>query len=194
MRLGMLFLLAVALFAGSAHAEQVTRSPWSGSSGEVRDRDGQRTQFSATDTDQLALAKLTKMLRPTVIRNQRYQCVPYARAISGVQIRGNAWSWWGKAAGLYRRGAEPRVGSVMVFKRIRSMRYGHIAMVSEIVNERLIRIDHANWVSGEIHRGALVRDISPNGDWSRVRVWYPPIDNWGSTHYPIYGFIYPERA
>src|SRR5688572_24210456 len=43
------------------------------------------------------------------------QCVPYARAQSGIDIRGNALTWWDQAAGRYRRGAEPQVGAVLAF-------------------------------------------------------------------------------
>ncbi len=41
----------------------------------------------------------SKHLRPTVIRNQDYWCVPYARAVSGISLRGNAWTWWQGAKG-----------------------------------------------------------------------------------------------
>ena len=43
------------------------------------------------------------------------QCVPFARAESGVEIRGNAKTWWAQAAGEYDRGQEPRKGAVMAF-------------------------------------------------------------------------------
>src|SRR5258708_1291467 len=42
------------------------------------------------------------------------QCVPYARAHSGVGIWGDAWAWWDKAAGRFDRSHQPRAGSVMV--------------------------------------------------------------------------------
>ncbi|GAB5468917.1 MAG: hypothetical protein Kilf2KO_19470 [Rhodospirillales bacterium] len=139
-------------------------------------------------------AMAARHLRPTVIRNQPYWCVPYARAVSGVSLRGNAWTWWRGAQGVYARGSKPEIGAVIVLKRVRSMRLGHIATVSEVVSNRMVRVDHANWVRGEVHRGALVKDVSKNNDWSRVRVWYPPIDDFGSTTYPIYGFVYPRPA
>jgi hypothetical protein len=44
------------------------------------------------------------------------QCVPFARAESGVEIRGNAKTWWSQAAGTYDRGNEPRKGAVMAFR------------------------------------------------------------------------------
>jgi hypothetical protein len=31
------------------------------------------------------------------------QCVPYARAQSGIEIRGNAGTWWAQAEGRYAR-------------------------------------------------------------------------------------------
>ena len=33
-------------------------------------------------------------------------------------------------------------------------------------------------------------DVSPNGDWSQVKVWNDPSHNLGTTVYPTYGFIY----
>ncbi|MFN3286808.1 MAG: CHAP domain-containing protein, partial [bacterium] len=33
-----------------------------------------------------------------------WQCVPFARMISGVQIFGDAWTWWKQAAGKYETG------------------------------------------------------------------------------------------
>ena len=45
------------------------------------------------------------------------QCVPYARQVSGIQIYGDAHTWWGQAAGRYERGSVPQVGAVMAFRR-----------------------------------------------------------------------------
>ncbi|MEO1194029.1 MAG: CHAP domain-containing protein [Pseudomonadota bacterium] len=175
------------LSSGTAFAEQ-SIGPWGAASG------AQQAALTSGSAVKAREALAERHLRPTVIRNQHYWCVPYARAVSGVSLRGNAWTWWRGAQGVYQRGAEPEIGSVIVMKRIRSMRLGHIGVVSEIVGPRMIRLDHANWVRGEVHRGALVKDISKNNDWSRVQVWYPPIDDFGSTTYPIYGFVYPRPA
>jgi hypothetical protein len=38
------------------------------------------------------------------IPNGPLQCVPYARLVSGVAIRGDAWTWWDQAAARYSRG------------------------------------------------------------------------------------------
>jgi hypothetical protein len=37
-----------------------------------------------------------------------------------------------------------------------------------------------------------VVDVSPNGDWSQVKVWNDPSHNLGTTVYPTYGFIYQD--
>lgn len=108
------------------------------------------------------------------------QCAPFARDISGIEIFGNAGTWWAQAAGKYARGNEPKVGAVMAFKPTRSMPVGHVGMVSKIVSDREVLIDHANWSTingrrGHIERGARVIDVSAAGDWSEVRVWYAPV-------------------
>lgn len=121
------------------------------------------------------------------------QCVPYARAQSGIEIRGNAGTWWDRAAGRYARGAEPRVGAVMVLRPTRAMPIGHVAMVAEIIDDRNVYLNHANWSGpGRIERRALAQDVSPNGDWSQVRVWYGPQGSLGIRANPVFGFIYNE--
>ncbi len=124
------------------------------------------------------------------------QCVPFARAESGVEIRGNAGTWWAQAAGQYERGDEPREGAVMAFAGTRAMPIGHVAVVKKIVGDREILIDHANWSPingrrGQIERNVRVVDVSAAGDWSMVRVWYAPIGDLGLRPNPVQGFIYP---
>lgn len=46
----------------------------------------------------------------------RLQCVPFARRESGVEIYGNANTWWRQAAGVYETTAAPSEGSVMVLR------------------------------------------------------------------------------
>ena len=123
------------------------------------------------------------------------QCVPFARAESGVEIRGNAKTWWSQAAGTYERGDEPRKGAVMAFAGTGGMPMGHVAVVKKIVSDREILIDHANWSPingrrGQIERNVRVVDVSSNGDWSMVRVWYAPIGDLGLRANPVQGFIY----
>ncbi|KAA2215280.1 CHAP domain-containing protein [Teichococcus oryzae] len=121
-------------------------------------------------------------------------CVPYARARSGIDLRGDAWEWWDAAAGRYSRGRAPRPGSVLVLKRAGRLRDGHLSVVTRVVSPREIRVDHANWASGggkgRITRDQPVWDASPGNDWSQVRVWYPPSAGYGVTTYPAAGFVH----
>ena len=72
------------------------------------------------------------------------------------------------------------------------MTRGHVAVVSEILTDRVIRITHANWGGsrGKVEENVTVVDVSPANDWSQVKVWYNPINGLGTTVYPTYGFIY----
>ena len=89
----------------------------------------------------------------------------------------------------------PAVGSILVLKRTSRLRYGHVAVVSQVLNSREILLDHANWLNrGQIHKDLPVRDVSSNNDWSAVRVWYAPGNTLGKRMYPAYGFIHPLQA
>lgn len=126
---------------------------------------------------------------------QFWQCAPFARLVSGIQLFGNAGTWWNKAAGLYDRGRAPKVGAVMVMKPFAQMRVGHVAMVSDIVSPREVKITHANWSRrGGVERDVRMIDVSPAGDWSKVKVWYASLRGLGSTAYPAFGFIYPKET
>lgn len=133
------------------------------------------------------------------IADTYWQCVPFARMISGVQIFGDAWTWWKQAAGRYETGQTPVAGAVLCFKPTGKMRLGHVAVVSQVLTDRVIQITHANWSHingsrGQIERDVTVVDVSPNGDWSQVKVWYDPIRDLGSTTYPVHGFIYQDAT
>ena len=123
-------------------------------------------------------------------RGERVWCVPFARTMSGIEIRGNAETWWAGAEGIYDRGHEPQVGAVMVFSGTRKLSMGHVAVVSQIVSDREILIDHANWKRNQVSLGMSVIDVSAAGDWSVVQVAYDP-GQYGRD-YPISGFIYPN--
>jgi surface antigen len=127
------------------------------------------------------------------------QCVPYARQVSGIQIFGDAWTWWDQAADRYERGFRPKVGAVMAFKPHGNMRLGHVAAVSRIVNSRTVLLRHANWSPingrrGQIEDNVRAIDVSPDNDWSEVRVWFDPIQAIGGTSWPVQGFIYNRPA
>lgn len=119
------------------------------------------------------------------------QCVPFARAMSGINIHGDAATWWGQAEHQFDRGLRPRIGAVLAFKATAMMPRGHVAVVDAIIDERHILLDHANWSQpGLIEQGVMAVDTSPAGDWSEVRVWYAPVHGLGSRESPAYGFIY----
>ena len=123
------------------------------------------------------------------------QCVPFAREASGIQIYGDAWTWWDQAEGKYQRGHKPRVGSVIVFAKSSKLHLGHVAVVSRIVEDRVAMLTHANWSRQNGERGhaeqdVTLYDVSPRNDWSEVKVWYRDADGLGGSVYPVEGFIY----
>ena len=125
------------------------------------------------------------------------QCVPFARAASGVQIYGDAWTWWSQADGRYQRGHKPKAGAVIVFPRSERLRLGHVAVVSRVVEKRVVMLTHANWsrqngVRGHAEQDVTLFDVSPGNDWSSVKVWFRDSDGLGSTVYPVAGFIYGD--
>ena len=122
---------------------------------------------------------------------QFWQCVTFARSASGIQIHGNANTWWGQAEGHYDRGHLPKVGAVLAFEPTHRMRVGHVAMVSRIVGDREVLLTHANWSRpGRVETDVRAVDVSPAGDWSMVKVWYAPQGDLGTSTYPTKGFIY----
>jgi surface antigen len=130
----------------------------------------------------------------------RLQCVTFARAASGIELKGNAANWWDAAAGVYERGDRPEPGSVLNFRSNGHMRLGHVAVVTAVLDSRRIEIEHANWAGpganrGGVARGISVIDVSPNNDWTAVRVSLGRGSDYGSI-YPTYGFIYdrPDRG
>lgn len=123
------------------------------------------------------------------VRVAALSCVPYARSTSGILVAGNAWQWWDHAAGTYQRGSVPEPGSVLAFRSNVHMRLGHVAVVTRVINDREIQVDHANWAGRGVTRGVPVVDVSENNDWTAVRVGLGRADSFGSV-YPTYGFIY----
>lgn len=123
------------------------------------------------------------------------QCAPFARQVSGIDLYGNASSWWGQAEGRYERGHQPREGAVLAFAASRSMPVGHVAMVSKVVSDREVLLTHANWsYRGGVERNVRAIDVSPNNDWTDVRVWYGPIGGLGLRSNAAKGFIYAHQS
>ncbi|MET0182680.1 MAG: CHAP domain-containing protein [Caulobacterales bacterium] len=119
------------------------------------------------------------------------QCVPFARQASGIEIYGDANTWWAQAAGKYQRSTLPAVGSVMVLRGYNTTTRGHVAVVTAILSDREVLVDQANWMNGgEITRRVPVLDVSPANDWSEVRVWWIPTNAWGARVYEGEGFIH----
>ena len=119
------------------------------------------------------------------------QCVAFAKWDAGIDLSGNARDWWGRAAGIYARGMRPETGSVLSFRPNARMPLGHVAVVSDLVDARTIRIDQSHWGSRGIARDIEVKDVSENNDWSAVRVQLGHGGGFGSI-YPTHGFIYPR--
>ena len=123
------------------------------------------------------------------------QCAPYAREHSAVKIFGDAYTWWDQAAGKFSRGQTPQSGAVMVLAGYAGPDRGHVAVVEKIISPREIRIDHANWLDdGSVFINDPVLDVSPDNDWSAVRVWNIKTGAWGGNTYPVQGFILSGQA
>jgi surface antigen len=121
-------------------------------------------------------------------------CAPFARELSGVALYGDAADWWDAADGRYDRSNEPRIGSVLVLRREQRLPSGHVSVVSRVLGARQIEVIQANWVPGQLDVDQLVVDVSPQNDWSVVRVWWPPVGQLGSHEYEAYGFIHAPGA
>jgi hypothetical protein len=120
-------------------------------------------------------------------------CVEYARARSGLAVFGDAKFWWARAKNLYARAAKPVENAVMVFSGSKRLKSGHVAVVTDIVSKREIRVDQANWQNhGEIDHATPVLDVSAKNDWSKVRVWDMRSNGFGAHVYAISGFIANE--
>lgn len=122
------------------------------------------------------------------------QCVTFARADTGIELSGNASTWWEHAIGLYQRGNQPEAGSILNFRANGAMRMGHVAVVNHLIDSRTLIVDHANWggpgaVRGGVSRSIPVVDVSPRNDWTAVRVGLGQSGEYGSI-YPTFGFIY----
>jgi hypothetical protein len=129
---------------------------------------------------------------------QPEECVPYARRVSGLDLHGDAWTWWAGAGGRYERGLEPRQGAVLVLRRGQRLDYGHVAVVSEIVGRRQILVTHTNWGSDfrtrrRVYHNLPALDVSAGNNWSEIRFYNVDTGTYGAV-YPAYGFIYRPGA
>jgi hypothetical protein len=121
------------------------------------------------------------------------ECAPFARALTGVSLSGAAADWWREADGRYARSRSPEVGSLLVFRRSGRLPSGHVSVVSRVLSGRQILVTSANWLHHRVTEDQPVLDVSEDGDWSVVRVWWPPTGQMGVTGYSVYGFIRPDH-
>ena len=121
------------------------------------------------------------------------ECAPFARALTGMSLSGAGADWWPQAAGRYTRTHQPEVGSVLVLRRSGRLPYGHVAVVSQVMSRRQIMVTQANWVHHRVTEDQPVIDVSDAGDWSAVRVWWPPSGQMGAGDYAAFGFIRPDH-
>ena len=66
--------------------------------------------------------------------SKRLNCVQFSRMQSGIQVAGNAGTWWDHAKGKYERDTAPQVGSVMVFSSTKRLHSGHVAVVRSVMS------------------------------------------------------------
>jgi surface antigen len=147
----------------------------------------------------LAMIAMVTLAPVGAIADTYWQCVPFARLVSGIQIFGDARTWWSQASGKYETGFAPKSGAVLCFKPTSRMKLGHVAVVSQVLTDRIIQITHANWSliggsRGQVEKDVTLVDVSPAGDWSQVKVWYDPSRDLGGSTYPTYGFIYQDAV
>jgi len=121
------------------------------------------------------------------------ECAPFARALTGVSLSGAAADWWRQAEDRFARTQQPEVGSILVFRRSGRLPDGHVAVVSQVLSRRQIKVTQANWVHHRVTEDQPVVDVSGRGDWSKVRVWWPPAGEMGVIDYPTFGFIRPDH-
>lgn len=143
--------------------------------------------------DGLAMPPFDEFTTPRIAHDlPTSECVPFARSLSGIQIWGDAVTWWAQADGRYARSRTPAAGSVLVLKGYQDDQRGHVSVVKTVLSPRMIRVDHANWLSsGEVTVDVPVIDVSAENDWSEVRVWHVPGMHWGGRIYEAEGFIHP---
>jgi len=132
---------------------------------------------------------------PATIADAHLECVPYAREHSTVNLRGDAYTWWNKAEGVYARSGLPSLGAVMVLAGYAGRHRAHVAIVMRQISPREIRINHANWLDdGAIYVNDPVLDVSQANDWTEVKVWNIRSGTWGTKVYAVQGFIGPGPA
>lgn len=130
---------------------------------------------------------------PATHRLPAGECVPFARALSGIGLEGDARTWWAQAENRFARSTRPAPGAVMAFRPQAEMPLGHLAVVTAILDARTVLVAHSNW-DGGLGKGRIsldqpLRDISARNDWSAVRVWHEGTRALGPNAWALEGFI-----
>ncbi|SDF15303.1 CHAP domain-containing protein [Rhodobacter capsulatus] len=183
--LALAVLAALSACGGGGGTEQATRMSFASAQERPEGVDPAGVDPARRDS----AVSLARELRA---RGGRVWCVPFARNVSGIDLQGNAGTWWSKASGRYARSHRPAPGAVMAFSPTRKMPMGHVAVVSAVVSPREIKIDHANWQRNRVSLGMTVHDVSKNNDWSQVRVMSQ--ESAAGRVYPVSGFILKDRG
>ncbi len=131
---------------------------------------------------------------PRIIEAPPMSCVPFARARSGINVMGDAHRWWAAASAAgYRGASRPEPGGVIVIRIGENGSRGHVAFVKRVASKREIYVDHANWHGrNEVAVDVPVIDVSPDNDWSQVRVFWVDSGQMGARVYTAEGFIGPS--
>ena len=123
------------------------------------------------------------------------ECVPFVRDRSDIKLYGNAHSWWDQIP-KNQRSHTPAPGAIMVLSDSHKLHYGHLALVTQLINNREIEVTHTNWGSNSSTRRRVyemmrVRDSSTDNDWSEATFWNKDAGSFGFP-YPVDGFIHPQ--
>ncbi len=127
------------------------------------------------------------------------QCVPYAREMSGIaDLRRRAYvvGPGGRAVPARPHAAGRRSDGVSAASQDEAGPCGRRRPESSIA--RTVLLNHSNWSPingrrGQIERNVKAIDVSPDNDWSSVRVWYHPLQAFGKTRWPVHGFIHSGK-
>lgn len=96
--------------------------------------------------------KTTK--RVAVTGSSSIQCVQYVRNVTGVNIKGNANTWYAQAKNKgYSTGSTPKVGAILVENHL--SKHGHVSKVVAVEGNK-ITVTEANYIKGKITTRTLV--------------------------------------
>jgi hypothetical protein len=130
---GALTLTADAAFAESTASQQTTATV-----GDAVSNDASAALRGSDDVASLTAPQASAPDVPTVETPlHHFYCVEYARLRSGLEIFGDAKTWWQRAGSIYAKFTQPATDAVMVFCRQRAdCTRGHVAVVARIVSPR----------------------------------------------------------